>query len=376
MMQSLFAGVSGLRSHQRRMDVIGNNVANVNTVGFKAARATFQDVLYNTLRGAGAPQNNRGGTNPMQVGLGVQVGSIDTLFTSGNPQSTGVETDLMIQGEGLFVVSDGERQFYTRAGNFYPDQQGYLTAPGGYKVLGWMADPVTGVIDPQAGDPVPLRIDKSTMAPRATTQIQISGNLDARTLRPSATETLTVTGVLPAENGTSVEITAQVFDPRGNPRNVTLTFTRGESEGSWTVQGQLPGGTVTVPTQNITFDSQGAPNPPTIQLSLNWGSGLSTSNVTLDLTALTQGQSQLSSSVTGTELKLSGQLVLQSSATVPVDLSNSDTPTELTFSFSPDDSDPYTWKVSVEGTEGRPHDLIFDRSTGQLVEGSRWDTEH
>ncbi|MFS8613706.1 flagellar hook-basal body complex protein, partial [Limnochorda sp.] len=103
MMQSLFAGVSGLRSHQRRMDVIGNNVANVNTVGFKAARATFQDVLYNTLRGAGAPQNNRGGTNPMQVGLGVQVGSIDTLFTSGNPQSTGVETDLMIQGEGLFV---------------------------------------------------------------------------------------------------------------------------------------------------------------------------------------------------------------------------------------------------------------------------------
>src|SRR5690606_33601470 len=148
MMQSLFAGVSGLRSHQRRMDVIGNNVANVNTVGFKAARATFQDGLYNTLRGAGAPQGtqgNRGGTNPRQVGLGVQVGSIDTLFTPGNPQSTGVETDLMIQGEGLFIVSDGERQFYTRAGNFYPDAAGNLVTPGGYVLMGYAAD-ATGKI--------------------------------------------------------------------------------------------------------------------------------------------------------------------------------------------------------------------------------------
>ena len=95
MLRSLFAGVSGLRSHQTRMDVIGNNIANVNTIGYKASRVTFQDTLYQTMRSASAAIGSRGGTNPMQVGLGVQVASIDVIHTPGSPQPTGVQTDLI-----------------------------------------------------------------------------------------------------------------------------------------------------------------------------------------------------------------------------------------------------------------------------------------
>ena len=104
MMRSMFAGVSGLRNHQTRMDVIGNNIANVNTVGYKTSRVTFQDSLSQTLKGATAPQRNRGGMNPQQVGLGVTLSSIDVLHTAGNLQTTGVNTDLAIQGNGFLSL--------------------------------------------------------------------------------------------------------------------------------------------------------------------------------------------------------------------------------------------------------------------------------
>ena len=128
MMRAMFAGVSGLKVHQTKMDVIGNNIANVNTYGFKASRATFQDLLNQTLQGATAPQAGRGGINPQQVGLGVQLASIDTLFSPGTPQGTGINTDLAIQNDGLFVVGDGQKKYYTRAGNFDFDAQGTSSA--------------------------------------------------------------------------------------------------------------------------------------------------------------------------------------------------------------------------------------------------------
>ncbi len=109
MMRSMFSGVSGLRAHQTRMDVIGNNIANVNTVGFKSGRVTFQEIFSQTLRGAGAPDaaTGRGGTNPMQVGLGLGVGAVDTLMTRGSLQRTDNPTDLSIEGEGFFIVKGG-----------------------------------------------------------------------------------------------------------------------------------------------------------------------------------------------------------------------------------------------------------------------------
>jgi len=140
MMRSLFSGVSGLKSHQTRMDVIGNNIANVNTTGFKSSRTTFADTLSQTLTGASSPEGNLGGTNPKQIGLGVGVASIDLLFTDGSVQSTGKNTDLCMSGNGLFVVKQGSQTYYTRDGAFSFDAEGnYVLPNSGMFVQGWMA---------------------------------------------------------------------------------------------------------------------------------------------------------------------------------------------------------------------------------------------
>ena len=129
MMRSLWAGVSGLQNHQTRMDVLGNNISNVNTNGFKKGRVTFQDMLSQTLAGAAKPTDEVGGVNPQQVGLGMMVATIDTIHTQGALQSTGVMTDVAIQGNGFFVLKDGDKRFYTRNGAFGLDQDGRLVNP-------------------------------------------------------------------------------------------------------------------------------------------------------------------------------------------------------------------------------------------------------
>jgi len=141
MMRALFAGVSGLRNHQTRMDVIGNNIANVNTTGFKASRVTFKEAFVQLLQGAARPGGSAGGINPIQIGTGVNVGSTDQLYTQGSFETTGQPLDLAIQGDGLFVVNNGQRNLYTRAGNFQLDAQGNLISPGsGFMVQGINAD--------------------------------------------------------------------------------------------------------------------------------------------------------------------------------------------------------------------------------------------
>lgn len=138
MMRSMFSGVSSLRAHQLRMDVIGNNIANVNTVGFKASTATFAETFSQTLSGASSSSDSRGGTNPMQVGLGATIASIGVNHTKGSIQRTDVATDLMVDGSGFFMVSNdknGQNMYYTRAGNFTMDEQGYLVTTNGFFVL-------------------------------------------------------------------------------------------------------------------------------------------------------------------------------------------------------------------------------------------------
>jgi flagellar hook protein FlgE len=141
MLRSLFAGISGLRTNQTMLDVTGNNIANANTTGFKASTTVFSDTLSQMLTagsegadpGAAAP---RGGTNPIQIGLGVQLAATTTNFNQGSAQTTGRATDLMIQGDGFFVVRDGNEDFYTRAGAFTFDSERYLVAPNGMRVIG------------------------------------------------------------------------------------------------------------------------------------------------------------------------------------------------------------------------------------------------
>lgn len=136
MLRSLNSGVAGLRSFQTKLDVIGNNIANVNTVGFKKGRVVFEDVFSQTVKNANAPTTASGGTNPIQVGLGTKVSSIDTLFSPGSPTITNNATDLYIDGNGFFVVQDPNgKPLLTRAGNFTLDSDNQLVNPNGLKVL-------------------------------------------------------------------------------------------------------------------------------------------------------------------------------------------------------------------------------------------------
>lgn len=137
MLRSLFAGISGLRANQTMLDVTGNNIANANTIGFKGSTVVFQDTLSQLLTGAAGANGGRGGTNAIQVGLGVQVASTGTSFNQGSAQTTGRVTDLMIQGDGMFVVKRGTEELYTRAGSFTFDEAGALVTPTGSYVQGY-----------------------------------------------------------------------------------------------------------------------------------------------------------------------------------------------------------------------------------------------
>lgn len=146
MIRSLYTGESGLKGHQIRMDVIGNNISNVNTVGYKSSRATFEDMLSQNMKGASASNGGIGSANPKQVGLGTQVSRIDLIFRDGAPVTTGKNTDLSLSGDGLFVVKRGNETYYTRDGAFEFDSAGNYVMPGsGHYVQGWMAK--DGVID-------------------------------------------------------------------------------------------------------------------------------------------------------------------------------------------------------------------------------------
>ena len=154
MMRSLYSGISGLRNHQTRMDVIGNNIANVNTAGYKTSRVIFQDIFSQNVSAGMANQNEIGGTNPMQVGLGIRLSTVDVIHSRAAFQRTDRETDMMINGDGFFIVAQinpdtGEfERYYTRAGNFDIDNDGYLTSSSGLYVLGSTYELVMGVVDP------------------------------------------------------------------------------------------------------------------------------------------------------------------------------------------------------------------------------------
>ena len=179
MMRSVFSGVSGLKNHQTRMDVIGNNISNVNTTGFKSSRVTFADTLNQNLSGASAPKGDTlGGTNPKQIGLGSAVASVDLLFSDGTVQSTGKNTDLCLSGNGLFVVKNGNETYYTRDGAFEFDAEGNYVLPGsGLFVQGWNG--VDGSINTNASATnIQVTAGKS-MASKASTTITYANNLDA-----------------------------------------------------------------------------------------------------------------------------------------------------------------------------------------------------
>ena len=271
MMRSLYSGVSGLKNHQTRMDVVGNNISNVNTTGFKSSRVTFSDTLSQTLSGASAPTENRGGTNPKQIGLGSATSAIDTLFTDGSVQSTGVNTDLCLSGNGLFIVKDGNLSYYTRNGNFKFDKQGYYVNSDGLKVQGWSATTPGDAINTN-GQPSEICIPAGkTMAASATKVATFSKNLDAAEPRIKSMSVTYVDGTtadVPAGTTAAVEV-GKDFDAGAGAKKVasiTLKMTDGttttETSGAFKLNNSKPKTTIAT-----IYDSLGNAHNVTIYMT-------------------------------------------------------------------------------------------------------------
>ena len=227
MLRALSSAVSGLQTQQTRMDVIGNNVANVDTVAFKSGRVTFKEGFAQLMQSATGASDTMGGTDPIQVGLGAQIGSIDTEFTQGNLQSTGNTTDLAIQGDSFFVVKKGDEDFYTRAGNFQTDANGSLvSADDGYTVQGRMA--VNGKLsDTITNIQIPLG---QTSPANATTTVTVNGNLDASAsaFDPGSASTVDALDptqrALPQNAGSYKDMSISVYDSLGNTQQLKVTM--------------------------------------------------------------------------------------------------------------------------------------------------------
>ncbi len=234
-MRSMYSGVSGLRVHQTKMDVISNNIANINTVGFKRASVSFKDSFSQTLSSATGANDDRGGINPQQVGMGANVASIVNVMSQGAAQRTDYGSDIMIDGDGFFIVKDATGYSFTRAGVFEVDAAGNLVDPNGYNVCGWRAED-----DPD--NPGQQKIVQDTVVPiniyegdnlyspaEQTTSIEFTGNFN-QTTNPTQKNTMSF------------------YDSQGNKYTINVQFDKdANNPNQWTVS--LP--TVNTPQQGV-----------------------------------------------------------------------------------------------------------------------------
>jgi flagellar hook protein FlgE len=230
----MYSGVSGLRAHQTMMDVTGNNIANVNTTGYKAGQTVFQDLLSQVLQGAGLPDGG-GGTNPAQIGLGVRLAGTSTSFTQGSLQNTGRATDLSIQGDGFFSVRNGAETLFTRAGAFSFDAAGRLVTPQGGVVQGWRSEGGALNTNAPVGD---LLLPVGVLnEPKPTGSVALAGNLPAD-----------------AAVGEQLRSKITLYDDQGAAVDVSFAFTR--TAAGWDVTASDTAG-VAVGTAALAFDGTG-----------------------------------------------------------------------------------------------------------------------
>jgi flagellar hook protein FlgE len=303
MLRALFSGVSGLRNHQIRMDVIGNNVSNVNTVAFKSGRVSFKEGFAQLMQPASGG-NGQGGTNPMQVGLGSQIGSIDTIFNQGSLETTGLTTDLAIQGDSFFVVSKGANRQYTRAGNFQLDSSGNLVSPtNGAIVQGRMG--VNGTLVDTVGN-ITLPFGQKTAA-SATTNVTLAGNLDAAAavFDQGTAQTLDALDpaqrALPQNRNSYKDMSITVYDSLGTKHELKIVMWKTDvNEWDWAVDDAamaINGNvTETAGTHPITFlptgeiDDQNGFVPPVLTFTPD--SGADDVSLTLDFGTGVNGVTQ------------------------------------------------------------------------------------
>ncbi len=249
MLRSLFSGVSGLDANQEYIDSIGNDIANINTTGYKSNEVQFEDLLSQTISGATAPSSTTGGINPTQVGLGVKVAGVEANFTQGTSQQTGNPLDLSIQGDGFFITKGNNQVSYTRAGALQLDGNGNLVTPNGNLVQGWPAT-ATGTINTSAPLGALSIPSGQQIAANPTQTVTLGGNLAGQsgwtppTGAPgSGTSSSTTTPV-----GSSTSVT--VYAPNGSTESLDLTFEQASTLPSsapkgaataWNVYGVLDG---------------------------------------------------------------------------------------------------------------------------------------
>jgi len=263
MMRSLFSAVSGLAGNMLRMDVIGNNIANINTYGFKSARVSFEETLGTVQRAASAPTDSSGGTNAIQVGVGSLVAGVNQLYTQGSLQMTGINTDLAIQGSGLFVLSDGEMNFYSRDGSMQVDARGRMVSPASGNILqGYAYEPDTATYDTGLSN-VYLPINDVEPA-RATTTVNLSGNLDADS---EPTGTIVMTSALYDGDGELATSDTTLVDLRQEAGSAVILSETGDTVfigavvGSQTISGSVEV-TATTTVQDLVDEIQTLLNSP------------------------------------------------------------------------------------------------------------------
>ncbi len=272
MMRSLYSGVSGLKTHQVKMDVIGNNIANVNTTSYKSQSVTFSELMYQTTQNASGAnaESGKAGVNARQIGLGVKSGATKiNIETAGSSQSTGNPFDIRITGDSFFVVNDGMNNFFTRDGSFYVDGAGNLAmSSNGYNVMGWQVDPTTGGIRKDTVSALQIMNPENlTYPPEATTQAYISGIIDKNDPQVSS------------EAGRIVSIS--LFDNRGYAYSAKLTMKATGQEGEYTVELQdlLDSAGNSVKTDDVALgnrqtvlykDANGVPETKTLSLGTGY----------------------------------------------------------------------------------------------------------
>ena len=254
MLSSLYTGISGLTVYGNALSVIGNNIANINTVGFKTARVSFADLYSMALTNSAVGQ--------LEVGRGVRMSSIDQLFTQGSMETTGSATDMAIQGDGFFIISDGTGSYYSRAGNFVFDKDGRLVNPEGYTVQGWTLNPATGLPAGALGD---LTFTTTAVPASATQNTTVAVNIDSNSTANPGGAAFDPTSTTTAGNTSNYSTSYAVYDSLGNAHMTTVYF-RKTALNAWSWYACVDGGEITGGTAGqleieaqgtLTFDTSG-----------------------------------------------------------------------------------------------------------------------
>lgn len=292
---ALFTGSTGLLAFSRVLDVVGNNLANLNTTAYKLQRALFKDIFYQTLNPGSAPSGNFGGTNPSQIGFGSAIGVIDSVFLQGSINPTGRTLDAAIQGKGFFVVSNGTTTYYTRAGSFSVDAAGFLVDPvTGFRVqrTGTVGEPQPGLPGFQTPGVTDIRVPFGAgLSGVPTSNVVLQGNLSS---------TLNV--------GDSITTSIQIYDSQSTLRALVLTFTK-TAVNQFQASATVTGGTATIPPTPIVFDTSGLlVSPATLTVSISGIAGAAPQNIVLDLgtPGTSSGLTQFGGSSTATAVTQDG----------------------------------------------------------------------